>query len=135
NAAIALANGKEKHAKALVSLAEFGLKLTTITVPILEVTDEKTKNPTLDRVQFEPSSSRPKRKFKVLSRKVQSGQNVDTKEPLFILAAGLDQMQAHALIPESQITRVAIGQEAQFWIDALGDEKKMPATVAEIGLT
>src|SRR5262245_43594029 len=100
--AIEVARADVESATALVAEAELGVKLTTITVPFIDSADGQTKNPTLDRVQFEPSGSRPKRKFKVLSRKVQPGQNVDTKEPLFILAAGLEQMQAHALIPESQ---------------------------------
>jgi macrolide-specific efflux system membrane fusion protein len=111
--AVVAAKAQSGQAKAMLAAADYGLEVTTIRVPA-------------------EANGRPRRKYVVLKREVENGQNVDAKQPLFILAAGLGELQAHALIPESQITRVAPGQKAQFWVDALGDDKRMPAEVAEI---
>ena len=110
---VAAAKAQAEMAKEKLAEAEEGLELTTISVPA-------------------KPNGQTKRKYVVLKREVENGQNVDAKQPLFVLAADLGALQAHALIPESQITRVEVGQNAEFWVDALGDDKKMPARVAEV---
>ncbi|HMF11296.1 MAG TPA: HlyD family efflux transporter periplasmic adaptor subunit, partial [Gemmataceae bacterium] len=111
--AIAAAKSQVELAKSKVAEADYGLEVTTIRVPA-------------------GRNGQPKRKYVVLKREVEQGQNVDTKLPLFVLAADLGELEAHALIPESQITRVDVGQNAEFWVDALGDDKKLPAKVTEV---
>jgi HlyD family secretion protein len=111
--AIAASKSQVELAKSKVAEADYGLEVTTIHVPA-------------------GRNGQPKRKYVVLKREVEQGQNVDTKLPLFVLAADLGELEAHALIPESQITRVDVGQKAEFWVDALGDDKKMPAKVTEV---
>src|SRR5262249_40764150 len=112
--------------------ADYGLKLTTIQVPRFVYAGEEAKQPSVGELKTDADGTRPKRKFMVLERKVELGQNVDAKQPLFTLAANLSQMQAHALIPESQIDRVAKDQNAVFWTDAIGEDHKQPAKVTEI---
>jgi HlyD family secretion protein len=129
---VTVANSQRDLAKANLAEADHGLKLTAIRVPSDADTDGELKQPDILGVRFYPAEEQPKRRFTVLDRRVELGQNVDTKQLLFVLAADLGEMEAHALIPESQITRVAPGQKAEFWVDALGDEKKMPAKVTEI---
>jgi multidrug efflux pump subunit AcrA (membrane-fusion protein) len=130
--AVALAEAQRDFAKAKVKQADLGLELTTIRAPAGAEAVGKSNRAAVVGVRFYPAQDQPKRKFTVIERKVELGQNVDNKQLLFVLAPDLGEMQAHALIPESQITRVEVGQEAKFWVDALGDEKKMPAKVAEI---
>lgn len=132
--AIRGAEANVERACAELRKAEYGVKLTTINVPRFEYANDKAKNPGIGGVQFDGASQRPKRTFTVLDRKVELGQNVDAKQPLYVLAANLEDMRAHALIPESQIGRVAVGQKAVFWVDALGEDKKLPAEVEEIRL-
>jgi HlyD family secretion protein len=115
-AAIPAAEARVKEADAAVAEAKLGLDLTTITVPDSQPADEE----------------RPKKKYRVLERKVELRQNIDAKQMLFTLVPDLEHMQAHAFIPEARITRVAKDQEAVFWVDALGEDQKMPAKVAEV---
>jgi multidrug efflux pump subunit AcrA (membrane-fusion protein) len=131
---ITLAQAKAKAAQTQLAEANYGLELTTIRVPPLEFEADKPKQPGAGDVQSKELAERPKRKYVVLECKVERGQNVDTKEPLYLLAADLEEMEATALVPESQIDRVGRGQEAQFWVDAIGEEHKIKATVAEIRL-
>jgi multidrug resistance efflux pump len=128
---VELAKRNVGMAQTKLTQADLGVKLTTISVHRYEYTGDPMKKPNVGRIQFEEADHRPKRKFVVLKREVEWGQNIDAKQPLFVLAADLGEMRAHALIPESQISRVAVGQKAQFWVDALGDDKKMPATVVD----
>jgi HlyD family secretion protein len=128
---VALAESQKALAKTKLDEADYGMELTTIRAPGRENVGGQVGKPATGVPSDEPND-RPKRKFVVLKREVVRGQNIDTKQLLFTLAADLGEMQAHALIPESQINRVAKGQEAKFWVDALGEENKMPATVTAI---
>ena len=130
-AAIRAAQAKVKEAEALVDQAKLGLKYTTIKVPSFQLAGSKPNEPSTGGGELD-SDQLPKRKFKVLDRKVERFQNIDAKQVLFTLVADMEQMQAHAFIPESRIDRVAIGQKAVFWVDALGEDEKMPATVTAI---
>lgn len=132
--AIAIANAKVKLAQSQVVEADEGLKRTTIEVPRFQFAGDKANKPAVGEVAVDAVNKPSKRKFVVLDRKVELGQNVDTKEPLFYLAAGLDDMEAHALIPEADISRISQGQNAEFWVKSLGEERKMPAVVSEIRL-
>jgi multidrug efflux pump subunit AcrA (membrane-fusion protein) len=129
--AIAIANAKVKLAQSQLAEAEEGLKRTTIEVPRFQYAGDDGRKPAVGEVAFDAENKGGKRKFVVLDRKVELGQNVDTKEPLFILAAGLDDMEAHALIPEADISRISKGQQAEFWVKALGEENRMLAVVSE----
>jgi HlyD family secretion protein len=130
--AVKTAEAKLAEAEALVAQANLGLKYTTIKVPSFQFAEGKPHQPALGKVQLDGENQRPKRKFKVLERKVELGQNIDAKQILFTLVADLEHMQAHAFIPESRIDRVAKDQKAVFWVDALGEDDKMPAVVTEI---
>jgi hypothetical protein len=90
--------------------------------------------PAVGKVALDETDKGKKRKFVVLDRKVELGQNIDPKQPayLYLLAAGLEQMQAHALIPEADISRISKDQKAEFWVKTLGEDRKLPATVSEI---
>jgi multidrug efflux pump subunit AcrA (membrane-fusion protein) len=134
NGAIALAKSKEKVAETQLAEANYGLEVTTIRAPAFDMEDAKPKEPASANVQSDESKARPKRKYLVLECKVERGQNVDVKEPLFVLVTDLEEMQADALVPESQIGRVAPGQQAQFWVDSIGEENKIDAIVSEIRL-
>src|SRR5262249_5974028 len=87
--AVALAQSQVELAKSKLAEANLGLELTTIRAPMSD-----------------GSKGRPKRKFTILKREVEPRQNVDTKLPLFVLTPDPGEMRAHALIPESQISRV-----------------------------
>jgi HlyD family secretion protein len=130
--AVKLAQARVKQAEEAVGQAEYGLELTTIRVPAITYAGDDAKKPALGEVKPDSQAPRDKRKYVVLDRKVELGQNVDTKEPMFILAATLKDLQAHAMVPESQIGRIGRGQEASFWVDALGEDRKLPARVTEI---
>jgi HlyD family secretion protein len=130
--AVAVAESKSKVAEAHLAASKQGLELTTICAPRLNLAPGKAKNPAGRGVQNDAGGERPKGKFVVLERKVERGQNVDAKQLLFVLVPNLEELEAHALVPESQIGRVARGQEAHFWVDALGEDHKLPAKVSEI---
>jgi hypothetical protein len=115
-----------------VDQAELGLKYTIITVPRAQLADDDSSDLAIRSAQREDGNQRPKQKYIVLDRKVERAQNIDAKQVLFTLVADLEHMQAHAFIPESRIDRVAKGQKATFFVDALGEDEKMPAVVTEI---
>jgi HlyD family secretion protein len=128
------AKARVRMALTKVTEAKLGLDLTTISVSSFLFADDKPNQSKIGGVQLDGVNQRPKRKFIVLDRKVEKGQNIDAKQPLFTLVADLEHMRAHAYIPESRIGRVALGQKAVFWVDALGEDVKMPAEVTEIRL-
>jgi multidrug efflux pump subunit AcrA (membrane-fusion protein) len=113
-AAIPAAKARVKEAKAAVAEAKLGLELTTINVP---GNNDAQKAP---------------KQYRVLERKVELHQNIDAKQLLFTLVGDLEHMKAHAYIPEARIDRVAKGQKAVFWVDALGEDQKLSAEVAEV---
>jgi HlyD family secretion protein len=103
--------------------------LTTIRVPVVQ------SEPRPGVGELNPEASTGQRKYTVLERKVNLNQVVDPRmpQPLFTLVRDLARVEVVALVPEADISRVALGQVAEFTVPAYpGREEKFQGTVSEI---
>jgi len=107
-AAVEGARVRVEEAQEAQRQAQLGLDLTIIRVPTLSPA----------------GSSAPKRRFLILERKVEIGQQVGpaSPTPLFTLAGDLSQMRVHVQVPEADITKVRVGQMAEFTVSAYSDD-------------
>ncbi|HXG10381.1 MAG TPA: efflux RND transporter periplasmic adaptor subunit [Gemmataceae bacterium] len=123
-AAVKAAEAKLEEANEAQRLAELGLKLMTIRVPVVERTPGSPEGgaPTQEKIDLDASAG-AKRKYLVLDRKVVLNRMVSPQEtsPLFTLAADLEEMQLHAQVAEGDVSKVHLGQLADFTVSAYSD--------------
>jgi HlyD family secretion protein len=128
-AKVGAAEGALEQAQAARDKAKLGLELTEIKVPWLT----RESKPGVGQLANQAQESGAKRKYTVLDRQVNLNQMVGPAllTPLFVLAGDLSEMDVMVAIAEADISRVEIGQEAQFTVPAY-DDARFPAKVTDI---
>jgi HlyD family secretion protein len=104
-AAVEVACVRVEEAQEAERQAQLGVELTIIRVPTLS------------------GCSAVKRPLLILDRKVEIGQQVGPAAPvpLFTLAGDLAQMRVHVQVAEADISKVRVGQKAEFTVSAYSD--------------
>jgi HlyD family secretion protein len=128
--AIEAASLKVREAQDAMRQAELGVRLTTIRAPILEssmkpASSERAANrPGTGVLAEEPMTSRPKRSFVVLERRVSLNQQIGppAQGHLFTLAADLDRMRVSTRVGEGDIDKVRRGMTARFTVSGAGED-------------
>jgi HlyD family secretion protein len=133
--AVDVAEVRVREAEDARSLAELGLRLTRVTVPVI-AREPKESAPGLGSLVPEGTAARGQRKFIVLERKVELNQQVGPplSAQLFLLGGDLAQMQCVALVAEGDIGRVRRGQRAEFTVSNYGDDVLFTGSVADVRL-
>lgn len=118
-AAVEMAKRKVDEAEDGKQQAELGLRFTTIRAPVLE----SAGTPGTGVVAEHPVSSRSKRTFVVLDRKVSLNQEIgqSVQGHLFTLASSLDRMRVCTHVMEGDIDKIRRGMRARFSLSG-GDE-------------
>lgn len=119
-AAVELAKLKVEEAKDSQRQAELALRWTTIRAPILESAGK----PGTGVVAEQPVSSRSKRTFVVLDRKVSLNQEIgqSMQGHLFTLASNLDRMRVRTRVMEGDIDKIRRGMKARFSLSGAEDD-------------
>jgi HlyD family secretion protein len=119
------------------SLAELGVQLTRVHVPVIaKPSGSKESAPGLGSLAAEGTPPQTRRKFIVLDRKVELNQQVGppASGQLFVLGGDLAKMQALAQVAEGDVGRVRRGQTAEFTVSAYGDDVLFAGKVADVRL-
>jgi HlyD family secretion protein len=136
-AAVEVAEARVREAEDGRGLAELGVRLTQVHVPVMaRPSDSRESPPGLGALAPEGTTPLTKRKFIVLDRKVELNQQVGPpiSAQLFLLGGDLAQMQAIAQVAEGDIGRVRRGQRAEFSVSAYGDDVLFSGKVADLRL-
>jgi HlyD family secretion protein len=135
--AVDVADVRVREAEDARSLAELGVKLTRVHVPVI-ARPSASGGPAPGLGALAPDGSAPqgKRKFIVLERKVELNQQVGppASAQLFLLGGDLAQMQVIAQVAEGDIGRVRRGQRADFTVSAYGDDVPFSGRVTDLRL-
>jgi HlyD family secretion protein len=134
-AAVGAVEVRVREAEDARSLAELGVTLTRVHVPVI-ARSSASQAPGLGSLVPEGTEPRRKRRFIVLDRKVELNQQVGppASAQLFLLGGDLAQMQAVAQVAEGDIGRVRRGQQADFTVSTFGDEVLFTGRVADLRL-
>jgi HlyD family secretion protein len=133
-AAVTVAEAHVQEAQDGQQLAELGVRLTRVHVPVLaRPAGSKESAPGVGALAPEGTAPDTKRKFIVLDRKVELNQQVGPplSAQLFLLGGDLAQMQAVAQVAEGDIGRVRRGQRAEFTVSTYGDDVLFTGQVAD----
>jgi HlyD family secretion protein len=136
-ATVAVADVRVSEAEDARKLAELGVRLTRVHVPVIAKSSSSRESaPGLGALAPEGTQPAGKRKFIVLDRKVELNQQVGppASAQLFLLGGDLAQMQAIAQVAEGDIGRVRRGQRADFTVSAYGDDVAFSGKVADMRL-
>lgn len=136
-ATVAVAEARVREAEDARSLAELGVRLTRVSVPVIARPSESRESaPGLGALAPEGTAPQTKRKFIVLDRKVELNQQVGPplSAQLFLLGGDLAQMQVVAQVAEGDVGRVRCGQRAEFTVSAYGDDALFAGKVADLRL-
>jgi HlyD family secretion protein len=136
-AAVTVAEARVKEAQDGQQLAELGVRLTRVHVPVLaRQAGSKESAPGVGALAPEGTAPDTKRKFIVLDRKVELNQQVGPpiSAQLFLLGGDLAQMQAVAQVAEGDVGRVRRGQRAEFTVSTYGDDVLFTGQVADLRL-
>jgi HlyD family secretion protein len=132
---------KVEEAEEARQQADLGLKLTVIRVPVIErpttsaSSASKRDAPGIGSVVVDGGTSREKRKFTVMDRKITLNQLIapPISGNLFTLASDLGEMQLHTQVAEGDISRVRIGQSADFTVSAYSEgDQHFAGRVSEV---
>lgn len=137
--AVEEAQNKVRQAEDARRQADVGLRLLTVRAPVLEsaASASQPNRPGTGVVVEEPPSSRSKRSFFVLERKVSVNQEIGSslQGHLFTLASDLHHMRVTAEVGEGDIDKVRRGMTARFTVGNAGeDAPKYHGTIEEIHL-
>jgi HlyD family secretion protein len=136
-AAVDVAEVHVREAEDARSLAQLGVELTRVHVPVIARGPASKKSvPGLGSLAPEGAAPQSKRKFIVLDRKVELNQQVGppASGQLFLLGGSLAKMQAIAQVAEGDIGRVRTGQTAEFSVATYGEDVLFAGRVADIRL-
>jgi HlyD family secretion protein len=114
------------EAKELVAMAELGVDLTHVRVPTVDRPQPSAsggRTQDLGRVLHEAPPDRPKRRYTILERKVSLNQLIGppVSGQLFVLTPNAEELELNAQIAESDIHKVAKGQQVYFTVSAYED--------------
>lgn len=134
-ATVRAAELKVEEAEEARRQADLGLKLTVIRVPTIERSGTKPEPSGMGIVELEGGPTRDKRSYVVMDRKISLNQLISppTTGQLFTLTSDLGQVLLQVLIAEGDISKVRVGQEADFTVSAYSEgDTHFRAKVAEI---
>lgn len=134
-ATVRAAELKVEEAEEARRQADLGLKLTVIKVPTIERSGTKPEPSGIGTVEVDGSTSREKRQYVVMDRKISLNQLIapPISGQLFTLTSDLGQVQLQVLIAEGDISKVRVGQEADFTVSAYSEgDQHFRGRVAEI---
>jgi HlyD family secretion protein len=135
-AMVKTAEARQREAKEALALADLGVKLTHVSVPVVErLTNTRSAGEARDlgKVLPQPDPDRPRRKYTVLERKLVLNQLVGppASAQLFILTPNVKQVEVNAQIAEGDIQKVAPGMKAYFTVSAY-ENHSFTGTVTEV---
>jgi HlyD family secretion protein len=136
-AAVTAAEEHVREAEDGRSLAELGLRLTRVHVPVLAGHSASPESaPGVGALAPEGAAPEGKRKFIVLDRKVELNQQVGPplSAQLFLLGGDLARMQVLTQVAEGDVGRVRRGQRADFTVSAYGGDVLFTGKVADLRL-
>jgi HlyD family secretion protein len=122
NAAVDVAEAHVREGEEARSLAQLAVQLTQVRVPVLARSPGEPGRG-VGTLAPDNATTRSRRKFIVLDRKVDLNQQVvpGASAPLFLLGGDLSQMQVYAQVAEGDIGRVHPGQQAEFTVSTYDD--------------
>lgn len=135
--ALRLAQVKVDRAKNARQQAELGLDALTIKVPVVEQLDRSAgkDHPGLGKVDVNDTPRREKRKYLVMDRKVRLNELIQPPGSghLFTLVNDLAEVQLQAQVAEGDISKVQVGQQADFTVSAYSEnDLHFKGTVSEV---
>jgi multidrug efflux pump subunit AcrA (membrane-fusion protein) len=135
-AMIRAAEARAREAEEAVALAELGLKLTHVTVPVVVPAPPReagSDSHDLGSILHDLPSDRKKRTYTILERKVSLNQLVGppVSGQLFVLTPSAKELQVNAQIAESDIHRVDRGMKVYFTVSAY-ENHYFVGTVTEV---
>jgi HlyD family secretion protein len=126
---IKMAEIRLQTAAEAVKLAQIGVDLSTIRVPYVERRPgARPGTRDVGTIRLDgPTPEAPRRKYKVLDRKIRLNQMVGppNETQLFTLAADLDQVDLQVQVSESDIGKVRPGQKVYFTVSAYQDDNRV----------
>jgi HlyD family secretion protein len=122
--------------KELVALAELGVSLTHVHAPVVDRPQPSAsggRTQDLGEVLHQAPADRPKRRYTILERKVSLNQLIGppVSGQLFVLTPNAEELEINVQIAESDIHKVARGQQVYFTVSAYEDHS-FTGTVTEV---
>jgi HlyD family secretion protein len=121
-AAVEVAEARVRESEEARSLAQLGVQMTQVRVPVL-ARSSGDPGRGVGTLAPEGATTKSRRKFIVLDRKVELNQQVvpGASAQLFLLGGDLAQMQVYAQVAEGDVGRVHRGQQAEFTVSTYDD--------------